>query len=239
MRSLLFVIAALAGSAGFSAEVSFSLRSFDTALAKIANHAQEFPPRFTSTAERKQIEADLRDLLTTLNAAVIQYPDDPEILFRDGFANAMGHNLNFEGCAVKYFKAFDRLLELKPDDKRANYNYGAFLVATAARQKDGVMYLEKALALGVFDAHYTLGFAYLVQGDKPKALLHFKEYAKLHPENDQLKRNIAEIEQATIRIVSGPPPNFDETTKKKDPDKAPEAPPTVVTPPAAQEPRRP
>ncbi len=127
----------------------------------------------------------------------------------------MGHNLDFEGCAVKYFKAFDRLLELKSDDKKANYNYGAFLVTTAARQKDGIKYLEKALALGVPEAHYTLGFAYLVQGDKAKALLHFKEYAKQHPNDEELKRKISEIEQANIRIIPGPPPNLDEITKRK------------------------
>ena len=52
-------------------------------------------------------------------------------------------------------------------------------------------------------------------GSKPNALLHFKEYAKQHPDDEQLKQKIAEIERSNIRIVPGPPPNLDETTKKK------------------------
>ena len=222
MRSLLIGLAACIAVACSAKEVSLSLKSIDASLSKIAPHAQDFPPRFSSVAERKQIEAELRDLLTMLDAAVGQYPNDPEILFRDGFANAMGHNLDFDGCAPRYFKAFDRLLELKPEDKRANFYYGAFLAGTAARQKDSIVYLEKAVALGVSDAHYTLAFVYLSQSDKPKALLHLREYAKLHPEDQSIAQKISEIEHAQIEIHRGPPPNYEERTKKKEPNQSPE-----------------
>jgi hypothetical protein len=223
MRSLnIALVSCIIAGITSAKEVSLSLQSIDDALSKIAPHAQDFPPRFSSVAERKQVEADLRALLTMLDAAVAQYPNDPEILFRDGFANAMGHNLDFDGCAPKYFKAFNRLLELKPEDKRANFYYGAFLAGTAARQKDSIAYLEKAIALGVSDAHYPLAFVYLSQADKPKALLHLKEYAKQHPEDHGISQKISEIEQAQIKIHHEAPPDFDEMTKKKEPNQPPE-----------------
>jgi tetratricopeptide (TPR) repeat protein len=224
MRYLAITLIFAAALIASTKEVTLSLGAIDAVLGKIAPHAQNFPPQFSSVAERKKIEADLREALTLLDAALAQHPDDPEILFRDGYANAMGHNLDFDGCAQRYFKAFDRLLELQPESQKANYYYGAFLVATAARQKDGIRYLEKAVTLGVTDAHYTLAFAYTVLGDKKNALLHLKEYSKLHPDDDGAKKRITEMESADFRIVrhEGPPPGFDEKTKKKEPNQASE-----------------
>jgi tetratricopeptide (TPR) repeat protein len=201
--ALLVALSTLALSAG---ETVFSLQSIDASLAKIAEHAQTVPPQFSSDEERTQTEADLRALLKTLDAAVVKYSDDPEIIFRDGFANALGNNLGFEGCAAKYFKAFDQLLARNPNDKRAYYYYGVFLSATPARQKDGIKYLEKAVTLGVADAHYTLAFLYLGQGNKPQALAHLREYARQHPQDINLQLQISAIEQAKLPLPNQKPP---------------------------------
>jgi tetratricopeptide (TPR) repeat protein len=219
MRSFFFLFSCFAVCAS-AKEVSLNLRSIDAALSKIVPHAQDFPPQFSSVSERKQIEAKLRDLLVTLDAAIAQYPDDTELLFRDGCANAMGHNLDFDGCAEKYFRAFDRLLVLKPDDAKANFYYGAFLAGTAARQKDSISFLEKAVALGVSDAHYTLAFVYLSQADKPQALSHLRDYAKLHPDDPTIQQKIGEIEHAKIEIRHDAPPAYDEMVKKKEPNRS-------------------
>jgi len=213
-------------------QVEFSLRSIDATLDKVAPHAQNFPPQFSSVAERERIEAALREAITMLDAAVAQYPDNPELLFRDGCANAMGHNLDFDGCAQKYFAAFDRLLELKPEDKKANFYYGAYLSGTEARQKDSIRYLEKSIALGETDAHYTLAFVYICQNDKPKGLLHLKEYAKLHPEDKSIQQTIAQIEVSKIEISHNPPPDYDVKTKKTEANQALVPTPASVTPAA-------
>lgn len=213
MRTIIIVLLLCLARSVSAKEVSVSLSSIDAELSAIAPHAKDFPPRFSSAAERKQIEARLRELLTLLDAAVAQHPDEPELLFRSGFANAMGHNLDFDGCAPKYYKAFDRLLELKPEDPRANFYYGAFLAGTAARQKDSSVYLEKAVALGVTDAHYTLAFVYLSQSDKPNALKHLREFARQHPDDQMIERKIMQIEHAEINVRHSPPPNYGEMTK--------------------------
>src|SRR3954469_24137778 len=78
-----------------------NLAAIDDTIAKIAQHAKNYPPQFSSAAERKSSEEDLRKAIGLLDALVAEHPNDPEFLLRDGFANAMGHNLDFKGCAQK------------------------------------------------------------------------------------------------------------------------------------------
>src|SRR5213075_1610073 len=87
----------------------------DERLEKIAAHAQNFPPSFSSGAERKQTETDLKAVIKVLDAAVAQYHDNPELLFRDGYANAMGQHLDIPGCNEQFIKAFEQFLKLKPE----------------------------------------------------------------------------------------------------------------------------
>jgi len=220
-RLLLIIFVACLAVPASAKEVEFTLQSIDDTLARIAPHARGFPPTFASVDERKQIEADLRRLLVLLDAAVVQLPNETDLLFRAGFANAMGHNLDFSGCAEKSIAAYEKFLKLKPDDKIGNYYYGGFLAGTATRRQDSIKYLEKALSLGVTDAHYTLAFVYLGQADKQKALLHLKKYAEANPKETWIKEKIAQVEKAEIRIHNEPPPNYDEMTKKKEPARQP------------------
>jgi len=57
----------------------------------------------------------LKDFLAQLDKISERYPDDKEILFIKGAANAMGHNLDYPGCAEKAMAAFDRLLRHRPE----------------------------------------------------------------------------------------------------------------------------
>ena len=174
--------------------------SIDASLSRVAQHAKSYPPQFASDLERKQIEAELAKTLESIEAALTRHPDDPGLLFRNGFANAMGHNLDFHGCPERCMKSYQTLLTLQPDNANGNFYYGGFLASTAAHQKESIRYLEKALALGVTDAHYTLGFALLSQGDKKGALEHFGEYSRLNPTDDQVKKLIDHINKSEVKI---------------------------------------
>ena len=201
-QSPAFKITILQPSAvGASSEHSAELDSFDATLAKIAEHARDYPPKFASGTERKQIETELQKTIAALAAALGQHPDDPQLLFRDGFANAMGHNLDFPGCAQRCMKSYERLLELQPANGKACFYYGGFLASTAAHQKKSISYLERAIALGVTDAHYTLGFALLTQADKKGALEHFREYSRLNPTDKKVKTLIEQVETAEVKII--------------------------------------
>lgn len=206
MRILLLIFSTCFAIQVFAKEVEFTLRSIDATLAKIAPHAQNYPPKFESVEERKQLELELLRLLYILDSAIVKFPNDADLLLRDAIGNSMGHNLDFDGCDLKCISAFEKFLKFKPDDKMANYHYGAFLAGTATRQKDSIKYLKKAVSLGVTDAHYTLAFAYLGQADKKNALLHLRKYAEANPDEKWIKEKIAEVEKAEIRIKKGPSP---------------------------------
>jgi predicted Zn-dependent protease len=85
---------------------------------------------------------------------------NPEILWRAGFLNSMGHNLDIAGSAEKTSTIFKNLLAMSPSDPRGNYMYGTYL-AGIGKPKDALPYLEKALFVGVADAAYTLGMTHL------------------------------------------------------------------------------
>lgn len=56
------------------------------------------------------------------------------------------------------------------------------------------------MALGVTEAHFTLGFALLTIGDKQGALEHLNEYSRLYPTDQRVKKLIEHIEKAEIKI---------------------------------------
>jgi len=158
---------------------------FDAVLDRVAVHAKYYPPNFANADERAKIEGELKTLLAKLAKTLQKRPDEPALLFRDGFANAMGHNLDFRGCADRAIRSYERLIELQPENRIAHFYLGGFLASTAAHQNDGIEHLRKALALGVTDAHYALGFALLTQGDKDGALDHLREYSRHNPGDEQ------------------------------------------------------
>ena len=112
-------------------DITFSLESIDKSLASVSSHAQSWPPKFESDAERQMFEGELKNVIALLDAAVSQNPDDAVLLSRHGLAHALGHNLDFPGSAEKAIHSYEHLLALHPDNPRANYDYGAFLCGTA------------------------------------------------------------------------------------------------------------
>lgn len=207
MKKIALALVVISIGAVFGAQVDLSLNSMDATLSKIAVHAQSYPPTFASSAERRQTELDLKGAIAILDAAVVQFPTEPDLWFRDGYANLMGHNLDFPGCDKQCIKAFKRLLELRPNDPKGNFYFGGFLASTATRQKECVPYLKKAIDLGVTDAHYALAFYYLTQKDKQNALYHLKQYAKANPDEKGIKAKIKNVEDADISIHHTKPPS--------------------------------
>ena len=198
MRAMIFVfvLVALAASAK---ELPFSLDSVDTQLSAIGAHAKNYPPRFSSPEERQKIESELRSAIAMLDAAVASDPDNPELLLRDGFANAMGHNLDFKGCAAKSVEVFERLLTLRPNDRQARLHYGAFL-GGAGRPKDSIPHLLKAIELGASEANYSVAISYLMVEDKERAIPHLTTYVSAHPKDESAKKLLAALKSKNLKI---------------------------------------
>ena len=181
-------------------EIAFNVSTIDQTLNEIAVHAQTYPPHFSSDAERTEIEKKLKNVLALLDDAADQHNDNRDILFRDGLANAMGHNLDCSGCAEKAIKSYEQLLKLYPNDSQANYMYGGFLAGTGTQTKNSIPYLEKAISLGVNDAHYSLAFVYITLKHQAKALVQFNEYLKENPDNETAKAFVKNIEAGDLNI---------------------------------------
>jgi len=185
-----------------AAAVPARLSDLTAALNEIAPHARSYPPKFSSPEERVQTEKHLKALLAQLDKISDRYPDDEDILFIKGAANAMGHNLDYPGCADKARAAFDRLLAIDPNNRRALYEYGGFLSGTTLLDK-AIPYLDRAVQLGEERAHYTLAFVYIKKGDPQRALPEFEAYLKADPEDATAKKFVADIRsgKALVHVI--------------------------------------
>ena len=186
----------------FAADVPVRLSDLYATLNEVAAHARAYPPRFASAEERTQVEEHLHVLLAQVDKILVRYPDDKDILFIKGAANAMGHNLDIPGCAEKAMDAFDRLLTIDPNNRRALFEYGGFLSETTLLDR-AIPPLEKAIQLGEERAHYTLGFVYLKKGDSAKALPEFEAYLKFDPGNATAQKVAADIKsgKASFHVI--------------------------------------
>lgn len=125
------------------------------------------------------------------------------MLFRAGFLNSMGHNLDIPGSAKKTSVIFQKLLADEPSNPKANYSYGAFL-AGAGKPKEALPYLEKALALGVKEADFSIGLVRLGLGDKEGALKNLEAYKLNVPGDKNVDQIIEAIRNGKIEVKTAP-----------------------------------
>lgn len=176
----------------------------DQMLTDLALHAKNFPPQFDSDQEKQRAVKDIKTLSGMLDVMVAGPNPPPELLWRAGFLNSMGHNLDIPGSAEKTSAIFLKLLAASPSDPRGNYMYGVFL-AVSGKPKESIPYLEKATALGVVDATYSLGVAYLSLGDPEKALVNLDIYQKQRPNDENVIKLIGAIRKGINKAGKSTP----------------------------------
>ncbi len=199
MRFAILTIFLTVGIVALAQDPSIQLDSIDVALADIATHAKNYPPTFSSKAQREEVKEKLRGIIKLLDSAVANHPDDRDLLLRNGFANSMGHNLDFEGCAQKSANVYEHLLTLRPTDEEANYHYGAFL-GGVGRPKESIEYLLKAVELGSTEAHYSLAISYLMLEDKQSACSHLRIYVSQYPKDNDAKKLLAAVDNDNLKF---------------------------------------
>jgi tetratricopeptide (TPR) repeat protein len=171
----------------------------DSMLADIASHARNYPPAFDSESDRQRATRDAATLAGMLGMLTGDAGAHPEILFRAALANSYAHNLHINGAAEKADVLFRRLLARAPDHPRSNHAYGVFL-AGAAKPRESLPYLEKALAAGIVDAAYALGMAHVSLGDKDRALDYLETYRMRAPADRQVVTLIEAIRSGKITV---------------------------------------
>lgn len=179
------------------------LRYLDQMLNDLALHARNYPPQFDTAQDRQRAVQDVKMLSGMLDILIAGPSPNAELLARAGFLNSIGHNLDIPGSTEKTAAIFNKLLTAAPADPRGNYMYGAFL-AGAGKSREAIPYLEKALAVGIADAAYSLGMAYLTLGDKQKALQHLDVYQQRNPNDGNVAKLIDGIRNGTLEIKRKP-----------------------------------
>lgn len=177
----------------------FSLVRTEQFLQELAPHALRYPTSFDSKSQYEQYSKSLKEVLREMDSALPNSQRNAEFLFQYALANSMGHNMDILGCAEKSIAGYSQLLELNPDDKRANYYFGSFLSATTLYEKSSP-YLRRAIELGEQDAHYTLGFVYIMERKPQAALAEFKAYLEVDPENQTAKKMVKDIENKALNV---------------------------------------
>jgi len=161
-------------------------------LDDLSHHASTYPPHFESADDRKRAEHDVTAISGMLDPLADNFAHNPDLLMRLALLHAFGHNLDIPDSSQKAVAAFTALLNLTPDDPMANYRYGVFLASTA-KSRDGIPFLEKAKSLGVVNAEYWLGLSYRVAGDKAKAVDNLEDYTKRVPTDANAARMLDAI----------------------------------------------
>jgi predicted Zn-dependent protease len=169
----------------------------DRMLGDLSQHAGRYPPSFDSTEQKQRAVQDLNALSGMLDLLLKDGKPNPQILFRSAIANRMAHNLDISGAAENAEQQFQALLQVEPDAPQVNYQYGIFLAETG-RVERSISYLEKALALGLEEANYSLGMAYLGVGNKAEAIARLNVYLKNKPSDSAIQKIIQGIHAGTI-----------------------------------------
>jgi hypothetical protein len=168
-------------------------------LDDLGRHATTYPPHFASPDDRRRAEHDVTAISTLLDPLVGSFSNNPTLLLRLALLHGIGHNLDIPGSADKAIGAFTTLLNLKPDDPQANYQYGAFLAARTIKG-EGIPFLEKAKGLGVVDADYWLGMSYQVIGERTKAVENLESYTKRVPTDQNAARILDTVRKGKMEI---------------------------------------
>jgi hypothetical protein len=168
--------------------VTINVPYFVEVLNDLGAHAGTYPVQFDSGDDRHRAEHDVVLLSALLDTAADSFSDNKSILLRLALLHAVGHNLEIPGSDKKAVIIFDNVLEKWPNDPQANYRYGVFLAGTAKGQSAAVPRLEKAKSLGVVNADYPLGIAYISLGDKDKAVANLKSYTARVPGDQNAAR---------------------------------------------------
>lgn len=163
---------------------------------------QSYPPRFKDEVQRKKIMAATSLICKEIRDLSINDINDIDTLIDLGYVLSMGHNLDL-GTAELSKHYFEKALVIDPDNVRANYLLGMFLVSTRKYFYDSIPYLDKALKLGKQDAEYTLGLIYIRKGNTDKGMKMLKDYSEKNPKNEYVKMVIKAVKEKELEFKEG------------------------------------
>lgn len=179
-------------------QYGFNMGYLDRMMNDLLQHARAYPSQFDSQQDRDRAVRDVRIVSGMLDILIAVPAPSPEVLWRAALLNRIGHNLRIDGAAEKADALYRRLLTAMPGDPQHNYMYGVFLL-DVGKSKEALVYLEKALSLGVTDATYTIGLAHLAAGDTEKALASLEDYKRRHPDDNDVVKLLEAVRSGKVQ----------------------------------------
>lgn len=159
-----------------------------TVMNDLLQHAKMWPVTFRTEPERRRAEQDVTVLASVIEVIAADEDADSELLISMGRVQAIRHNLDLDGAGEQAVAWFRRLLAREPEHVLGNYHFGVLLASTLPPDDDtAIPYLEKAIALGVDDAWYSLGMKYLTREDVSEALRCLETYASKRPDDKSVQ----------------------------------------------------
>jgi hypothetical protein len=162
---------------------------------------RQYPPRFKDKEHQDQVVGATQGVVKELLATDTSQVKDQKTVTNVAHTFAMAHNIDL-GTAKQAHATFEKAISLNPEDRRTNYLFGMFLIATKAHHFDGLPYLEKALALGERDALFSIGLLLVEKGENEKGLVALETYAKEHPEDTHTRKIIQAIKDGKLKFKS-------------------------------------
>ena len=186
MKKLILLLAAGVCLMPGTVRADEKFRDIDRTLDIAFEHARNYPPEFTSEAQREDLESRLRDTIARMERMMKDSRPQPEVLFRLGKASAFAYNLDMPGSKEKADEYFKQLFELEPDHAQGHLYYGQHLSGRGEFDA-AVPHLQVAADAGVDTAFNMLGLAYMQMGQVENAKACFQKLFRKYPESAQLR----------------------------------------------------
>jgi len=162
---------------------TLDVSQIDQRIATLETKAQHYPPSYTDKRERRNAEADVKDLVSTMDQYAVSPKASAEVLLRAVKVNQMARNMDVgTESALKAGVYMRRLIALQPTNPEANYWYGIML-SEGGGVKEGIPYLNKAAKNGFKAAYLSLAHAYLMLTKKTEAISALESYRTAVPEH--------------------------------------------------------
>ena len=162
------------------------LQRIDRTLEVAFQHGRNYPPEFSSQAQRDSLEQELGEAITQLEQMLRESGQDQEVLFRLGKANTFAYNLDMVGSKENADKYFKQLFQLNPNHAEGHLYYGQHLSGRGEFDA-AIEHLRIAADAGIDVALQMIGLAYLQKGQKDEAKKYFQEIHKKYPNNRQIE----------------------------------------------------
>jgi Tfp pilus assembly protein PilF len=169
-------------------------------IKQIEKHVSNYPPSFKDPEEKNLVIKDLVTLTNILRDILENGTNNTELSLVYAWCLAMSHNVDIPNSDLEANKQFQDILTQDPDNARANFLYGIFLVNTPSINKS-IPFLKKAEEKGQKQANLTLAVAYLAQNNVTLATKYLETYLKYFPNDLKNQELLKALKSDNFKIT--------------------------------------